>query len=251
MPVPGTIEVGQLITRLEEEIIEAVDRAVGETVELGMMHARRLAPVRKVSYIERNRQTRDLSRAEIASLPASIRASAQRIQRSGGRVLTTVRQSRQAVEAPEVDFDDITERARGLKNPGVRPHLTHRGLKELEIAKRIPVTLETPYRRRDEGIKLSRSAVFVSGSGSNRSATLGGRLRGEIETVPATRRGGIITGWVISPTEYARYVEFPTSRTAAQPYMRPTLKFLKRPFVNAVHRQLRKSGFRPTSQLGV
>lgn len=240
MPIPGSIETGELIRRLEEEIFEELDAAVDETIELGMRHAKRLAPVRKVSYIDRNRQTRSLSRAEVARLPALIRQSAQAIQRRGGSVLTTVRRSRQSVEAPELNFDELGERATGLKTASVAKDLTYRGRAELRIAQRSRAVTEPP----GNGRRLTRSAAFVSGSGANRVTTLGGRLRGEIETIPPTLRAGRITGWVISPTEYAKYVEFPTSRTAAQPYMRPTLKYLKRPFVAKVTRNLRRIGTR-------
>lgn len=254
--VRGVMRVDELVRDLNEEIFEALDAAVSHTIELGAGNAKRLAPIRKVSYIERNRRTRNLTRAEVASLPASVRRSAQRIQRRGGSVLTTVRPSRQQTPAPELDFDPLSRRARGLRNPDDASSLTGRGRRELRIAQRVPATLESP----GSGRRKPRSAAYTSpasirqlrkagdriGSGVGAVTTLGGRLRGEIDTIPATVRGGRVIGHVISPTEYARFVEFPTSRTAAQPYMRPTLKFLKRPFVAAVHRELRRRGFRST-----
>lgn len=52
-------------------------------------------------------------------------------------------------------------------------------------------------------------------------AHIGGRLRGEIHAERAVVSGRRAEVWVISPTPYAKYVEFGTVHNAAHPYLRP------------------------------
>jgi HK97 gp10 family phage protein len=51
---------------------------------------------------------------------------------------------------------------------------------------------------------------------------LGGRLRSEIYAEPASG-GPVFIATVLSPTPYAKYVEFGTRHNRAQPYLRPAL----------------------------
>lgn len=69
-------------------------------------------------------------------------------------------------------------------------------------------------------------ANFTSAGGT----TLGGRLRGEIHTVPAESGGTRWTARVVSPTPYAKYVEFGTRHSRAQPYLRPALAQVRSSF---------------------
>jgi HK97 gp10 family phage protein len=69
-------------------------------------------------------------------------------------------------------------------------------------------------------------ANFKSAGG----ATLGGRLRGEIHVVPAEGGGTRWTARVVSPTGYAKYVEFGTRHARAQPYLRPALAQVRESF---------------------
>lgn len=52
-------------------------------------------------------------------------------------------------------------------------------------------------------------------------AHIGGRLRGEIRVVRPMVNGRRAEAWVISPTRYAKYMEFGTVHNAAHPYLRP------------------------------
>jgi len=55
--------------------------------------------------------------------------------------------------------------------------------------------------------------------------TVGGRLRGEIFATRVTRTGnGLAEVMVISPTPYAKYMEFGTRHNRAHPYLRPALE---------------------------
>ena len=60
--------------------------------------------------------------------------------------------------------------------------------------------------------------------------TLGGRLRGEIHMVPAEGGGPRWVAKVVSPTRYAKYVEFGTRHSRAQPYLRPALSQVRESF---------------------
>lgn len=81
----------------------------------------------------------------------------------------------------------------------------------------------------------------VTGEGEGAQLFLGGRLRSEIYSTPATRRGDVLSGEVVSPTFYAKYQEYGTSHHRAQPYMRPALyemrSRLRQHFVSAVRRE--------------
>lgn len=70
---------------------------------------------------------------------------------------------------------------------------------------------------------------------------LGGRLRRDIEARDVEFSGGKAQGGVDSLAPYSRYVEFPTSRTKAQPFLRPALKANRR-----LLRQKLKEEFRGT-----
>jgi len=65
---------------------------------------------------------------------------------------------------------------------------------------------------------------------SSRGTTLGGRLRGEIHVQPAEGGGTRWVTAVVSPTRYAKYVEFGTRHNRAQPYLRPALNEVRESF---------------------
>lgn len=75
------------------------------------------------------------------------------------------------------------------------------------------------YRARSGVTGKSRSIV----RGSEKTDPKG-HLRDRITRSRVLVDGGKFTVQVISPAEYSRYVEFPTHRTAAQPYLLPALK---------------------------
>lgn len=71
---------------------------------------------------------------------------------------------------------------------------------------------------------------------------LGGRLKGEIEVRKASAREAVIQGSVVSPTYYARFVEFGTRHAAAQPYMRPALAKVRESFRQDLAHAIEKRG---------
>lgn len=75
--------------------------------------------------------------------------------------------------------------------------------------------------------ELKTGRANFSGPGGT---ILGGRLRGEIHMVPAEGSGPRWVAKVVSPTRYAKYVEFGTRHNRAQPYMRPALAQVRESF---------------------
>jgi hypothetical protein len=220
------------ITRI---VMAAILRGLEETVDLGVKHAKRLAPTRKISAIERIAIRRNLSRAEIRS---GVRGS-----RGAAGLRTTVRRSQQYLEAPEVVADQTGVRYR-LKNREDESFLTGRGKAELQQRGRTPRTtaiytvptarVKKVQYRDSQGRIVTRKSIL-----RGTRSTLGGRLRGEIHRIQVSD-GPRFQFDIVSPTEYARFVEFPTSRTTAQPYMRPTLEYLKRPLAEKIKRSLER-----------
>lgn len=231
------LEVKALAERVYQRILAAAEEAVSETVERGTKYAKRLAPVRKVSFTTRNATPRLLTAVERRKLPSFVTRDLSRTQIASLKTTDSRRRAQQELPAPEI----VEE----------RPTVTRGG--QVVVSKRVAGTgffrLAEPSNKRllssrghDElGRRDANSAIYQHAgkatAGEGRT-TLGGRLRGEITSQPVSRRGGRIRYDIISPTRYAKFVEFPTTRTAAQPYMRPTLAAMKRPFVDKMRRNL-------------
>lgn len=227
------------------ELLDRAERGTQSAIQLAEKHAKRLAPVRKVSYVERDAATRDLTAQERRRLPTALRGIAG--------LKTATRRTQQYLPTPEVVEDRMTGKFQ-LADPSQMSFLSGRGLSELK---------DTHSSIDDEGHQSARSLSRRSGAsavyqtrlvqeipirrggkivGTQRRntvrSTLGGRLRGEIRYRDASR-GARIKFELVSPTPYAQYVEFPTSRTAAQPYMRPTLAYMEKHFPIHLKRAMR------------
>ena len=98
----------------------------------------------------------------------------------------------------------------------------HRALKR---SGKLRVNLPLTSRGRYE-LKTGRADF----SNSDGVLTLGGRLRGEIHVVPAEGGGPRWVARLVSPTPYAKYMEFGTRHNRAFPYMRPTLAQVRESF---------------------
>jgi len=87
------------------------------------------------------------------------------------------------------------------------------------------------YERGDDS-PLTRQGAYEVRSGRARfhsvqeggEVTVGGRLRSEIYTSKVRRSGAEASVMVISPTSYAKYMEFGTRHNRAHPYLRPALE---------------------------
>lgn len=95
----------------------------------------------------------------------------------------------------------------------------------------------TPLTSRGRWELKSGRALFNSPGGR---VTLGGRLRGEIHDDPAEGGGPVWIARVVSPTPYAKYVEFGTRRSRAQPYLRPALSQVRERFLTRMRAAARQ-----------
>lgn len=89
------------------------------------------------------------------------------------------------------------------------------------------LVMNTPLTARGRWELKTGRATFRRPGGRS---TLGGRLRGEIHVDPAEGGGPTWVAKVVSPTPYAKYVEFGTRRSRAQPYLRPALSQVRESF---------------------
>jgi hypothetical protein len=250
------MEVGQDFVQAASDIFDAISEGVDDTVTFGVKVAKRHAPVRKVTKYGGRATVRDLTSAEIRELPGSVR---QGITRAG--------YFRGTKQRPQVT---VRRSLAGSQNPSFRINgrikRSPEGFREISIDKQGKAHAVNPLfggmldargryeklhglRRRSiyspdlESLEMAATRDRRGASGRAVSvphATLGGRLRGEIYGEMRGGGGGIVEGAVVSPTEYARYVEFPTSRTAAQPYMRPARSAMEKHLPKAITRSMKR-----------
>ena len=91
-------------------------------------------------------------------------------------------------------------------------------------------------------MRLHRRGGYEVKSGrADHNGMVGGRLRDEIEALPATGGPSRFEAMVVSPTPYAKYQEFGTGHNAAHPYLRPALHESRRDLSSLV-----KAGVRST-----
>lgn len=132
----------------------------------------------------------------------------------------------------EAQADATHRRTLGLGAGPVRVQRTsaariHSVMRARELAGPGKLALNTPLTARGRFELKTGRANFRSPNGRT---TLGGRLRGEIHADPAEGGGPVWVAKVVSPTRYAKYVEFGTRRSRSQPYLRPALTQVRESF---------------------
>ena len=252
--------------RVELAIYQALGEAVERTIAYGERVAKKHAPVRKVTRRGGRPQTRELDDVEIADLPEEARKGLNPItnryiqtgerprvvtkrslagyQKPGTVIAGRTRKGGHGGRAREVLIDRNTGE-RTMRNPAMADLLSSRGRRELEGGRNESGTnLDGVYIKRFTYDERTKRRDPRTGKTTEHSrirhgyrATLGGRLRDQI-TSRLMKVGPITEGLVESPTEYARYVEFPTSRTAAQPYMRPARTAMQERLPKEIERSL-------------
>lgn len=189
-----------------------------------LAHAKRNAPVRKVTFEGVRYKTRALTAREKRG--QTLRGMNARYHTKALRAIMAKRTGSGSLKGLKGVI--IRDRHWKLANAGsfmATPQnswqLTARGRRE--VARGTPYVHETE----DEHGVITRTTFATQ---------LGGRLRREIHVTDVEPIKG---GWrvqLISPTPYAIYVEFPTTHNRAQPYMLPALRYEKRRFVRRVAR---------------
>lgn len=113
---------------------------------------------------------------------------------------------------------------------GKRPP-THWRERRTTAAAKLLTQYDTEMSRRKAGFAPQKTMLTRRGAYEVRSKRanfavwehlkVGGRLRGEIYATDPSVSGERAEAWVISPTEYAKYMEFGTRHAAAHPFLRP------------------------------
>ena len=132
----------------------------------------------------------------------------------------------------EVQAEAAQRRTAGVGPGPVRTQRTsasriHSVMRLRDLAGPGRLVMNTPLTARGRWELKTGRAAFRSPGGRT---TLGGRLRGEIHADPAEGSGPTWVAKVVSPTPYAKYVEFGTRRSRAQPYLRPALSQVRESF---------------------
>jgi len=234
---------------IENGIYDALDEAVSNTLAYGETFAKRKAPVRKVTRRGVPARTRELTQGEIAELPDFARKGLNPVTgrsiRTGELPRTTTRIAGAARLVPTARIRGKTYKLGGETGRDVRytesgePKMRNERFAQL-------LSSRGNYELRSGRGVYTRQLTAMVGTTLRHAerSTLGGRLRGEINSkiTSFATRGGIAEGILESPTEYAQYVEFPTSRTAAQPYIRPAREAMRPRLIRNIELEMRRVG---------
>lgn len=247
------------LRRVEHAIYEALDEAVDATTEYGKAVAKRAAPVRKVTADGVRAKTRALTHAEVSELPDFVKKGLNPVTgaslKTGEMLRTTTRRAGASKFVPETRGQRLRETARNVefdKDSGfprvpdeqMNSLLTARGRYELRSERAIAYERSGAVKHPTVGAKATMGTARFS-----TRVTLGGTLRNEIRTrliSSASDGGGVAAVRLESPTDYAQYVEFPTSRTSAQPYMRPAREAMRTRLVTETRRAMERIGGKVT-----
>ena len=251
-----TIDFNRIIREFTLAAIGEVNRATTQAYAI----AQEKDPVRRV-FQERRKKPRPLGQAEREAL---FRATEQieggympslsvQTRRGGAnqffpylRRPTGLNQSMRKVEwgsrvrgdFRRVSYDEKAQAFR-LEDPFAHMQLTGRGRAEL--------------RRKEQQLSVFDQAKFLAGRSKGTTALsknpasiyegrLGGRLKGEMYVQRAQPEDNGFAGYVVSPTPYAKYVEFGTRYAAAQPYLRPALDTIETRYHDDMVRALQRAG---------
>lgn len=222
-----------------------------ETADSVAREARQRAPIRKVfkerkGYRRKFRaltpveKARAIRRAQIfyASDPFKARAVSAHIQNYGraelrrngsanslarSRTLRNLGTIKGGRFSPRVDATQVISRARGrvgYNSDMLNPLLTARGRYE---------------------VKSGRAIAKIPLPGGGTRVQIGGKLKASIESEGVRQTGQGMAVKVTAGIGYAKFVEFPTVRTAAQPFLIPAMQDHRKALVKNVAAGVRKS----------
>jgi HK97 gp10 family phage protein len=251
-------------------IMSVVQASVAEMTSAGVHEAKRHAPVRKIFDTQKlGHFTGTASRRTITPLSASdIKAEASVRKRLGLGPTTPGRVSNRPVSTTLMNMVSLKEqfprRFKQVERPDgrtvtvPRSNATRKSRELLNMSKLNLRLIERQNRLSDLGESLltSRgryevrnaakrgSLVGTSHGGASRQR-VGGRLRREIHADPHASWNGLrYSSAIVSPTPYAKYVEFGTHRTPAQPFMRPAANYVRANFSKNLRQGFKQLGGR-------
>jgi HK97 gp10 family phage protein len=201
--------------RAYNAIVQRVTGVVNATLIEVTESAKERAPVRKVFKGGTGRAT--VQSIEEAAAEAATRSrlglapGRVRTQRSPAARVHAFGPRRLLVSPAPSGFDVSAGRHRSSTGRFISASQARRQAAGGRLRFDTPTTTRGRYE-----IRTGRANIRIGGK-----TFVGGRLRSEITYTPASVDGGLITGHVVSPTPYAKYVEFGTRHSRAQPYLRP------------------------------
>lgn len=244
MPIFNIPAILAKVRMAEAEALEIVSNQIAA-------EARRRAPIRKVFREKRGfrRRFRELTPAEkmlaikranayygsgsfegrravahirnYAKVEIPRKSSANSLTRSG-RLRVLGIQYGQRFE-PRGDARRVVSRSRGtsgFESPSLNPLLTSRGRSEVR-----------------SGRAIHREPLAGGGS----RVQIGGALKASINSEGAIQTGEGMVDRVTAGVSYAKFVEFPTVRTAAQPFLLPALHDNRQRLVKTMASEVRKA----------
>lgn len=209
---------------IAQQIFDAAVGALGEGALMIEASAKQKAPVRRL-FSEDGQRTRYKSIGEI---------QADRALRA------------QLGLGPEASRGPHRARTAIGKRPPVRWHQrtlpaaeAHLEAYEEEMASRKAGAVPTMTMLSRRGAYEVRTKRAVATTWKHRY--LGGRLRGEISATAPQVSGRTAEAWVISPTPYAKYMEFGTRHNAAYPFLRPAADESREAIVSRIAAAVREA----------
>lgn len=187
--------------RLEQDILEGAAAGLYKGAKLVARRAKQRAPVRNIfgNTYRFRAKTGDELTADFAAVPTS--ALAAMAEKGPGRFLTRWQGPKRVRADMERREWESAQELLAAYEAGEDSPLTRQGAHE---------------------IRSGRANFHSVREGS--AVTVGGRLRGEIRALKPSGSGDVLEAWVISPTPYAKYMEFGTRHNRAHPYLRPALE---------------------------
>jgi HK97 gp10 family phage protein len=220
----SSVDLSSVLTRVEDALEEAVERSA----ELALNEAKGLAPVRRVVKGDRRGKTRRLTIAERKSEAGIRRKLGINV---GTAQIQTQAEDRRNRSVPSNPFLRARSK-RPFRSPPPEVRVAGRG-----FAAKAGANLSS------RGVWELKSGRAVYRTTAGR-LTLGGRLRGDLK-VEQESGPPIVKYWLGSPTPYAKYVEFGTRRSRAQPFLRPALALVRRQFHDIIRTELNKLNWKP------
>jgi len=192
---------------LAQTIFDNAVSALGQGAVIVEGRAKARAPVRNIfgvqkesvpnKYIGNVEALREARGGQIGADEMMVKVKAPTPLKAGG-FRSSLR--RDAIHRREAMAErHLTEYKAGIEG---KPALSRRGASEVKTKRALYV-----------GTRKVRSGI---------GASIGGRLRGDIQAMSPTVSGRTAEVWVISPTEYAKHQEYGTRHNRAHPFLRPS-----------------------------
>lgn len=241
-----------------DQLIRALTAGVNEVAEVAEEQAIKDAPIRKVFRygrtprsglrIQGRQETRTLSASE-GNAEASIRRklglpsafptksvngidTGERVRGSSPDLRTALFPGNYRSRDRANDYRSMSRRTAGFTQGGMHLVDIHQTYVKAASGKLEPVSTPVPNARNESDLsarglyELKRRKGGAAFSGKGDDKTLGGGLRKSITLLraePGGRRIKAIISAGDEEVDYAKYVEFGTRRSRAQPFLRPAL----------------------------